>query len=332
MSNKESTVSQVNISAEEAGQRLDNFLIRWAKGVPKSHIYRIIRSGEVRVNKKRADVTTRIEEGDTIRIPPIRVASPKQVQDGQIARAQKVSNDIPILFEDEAILIVNKPSGLAVHGGSGVSLGLIEALRQARPEIKFLELVHRLDRDTSGILVLAKKRSALVALHEEIRSGKMDKRYLLVAHGHKSATARGIALKYPLLKYLLPNGERRVKVDPNGQDSHTILKVMGPVAKGKCFLGEAQLKTGRTHQIRVHLRQLGHPLVGDDKYGDQQLDKEVGAKRLMLHAYKLSFTHPRTGEKIFIECQPPFTTSRNAAGSVTGTPTADAINFQVDPL
>jgi len=305
MSTKESTVSQVMISAEEAGQRLDNFLIRWAKGVPKSHIYRIIRSGEVRVNKKRADVTTRVEEGDLIRIPPIRVASPKELHDGQIARAQKVSQDIPILYEDEALLIVDKPSGLAVHGGSGVSLGLIEVFRQARPSLKFLELVHRLDRDTSGILLLAKKRSALVALHEEIRSGKMDKRYLFVAHGQAPASPKGISLKYPLLKYLLPNGERRVKVDSQGQESHTIVRVLGPVAKGQCFLGEAQLKTGRTHQIRVHLKQMGHPLVGDDKYGDPLLDKRVGAKRLMLHAYKVTFTHPRTGQKMTIENTPP---------------------------
>jgi 23S rRNA pseudouridine955/2504/2580 synthase len=307
MPNKETTVSQVSISAEEAGQRLDNFLIKWAKGVPKSHIYRIIRSGEVRVNKKRADVTTRIVEGDVLRIPPIRVSAPKpeDLIRHNLAQSQKVTKSIPILFEDDAVLIVDKPSGLAVHGGSGVSLGLIEALRAGRPELKFLELVHRLDRDTSGILMLAKKRSALVALHEQIRAGKIDKRYLLVGHGQRPASSKGIPLKYPLLKYLLPNGERRVKVDENGQESYTILKVLGPAAEGRCILGEAQLKTGRTHQIRVHLKQFGHPLVGDEKYGDSQLDKQVGGKRLMLHAYKLIFTHPKTGEKKVIESAPP---------------------------
>lgn len=307
MSSKENTVSQVTISSEEAGQRLDNFLIKWAKGVPKTHIYRIIRSGEVRVNKKRADVTTRIAEGDILRIPPIRMSAPKPEEQNRqnIAKSQKVTKAIPVLFEDDALLIVDKPSGLAVHGGSGVSLGLIEALRNARPELKFLELVHRLDRDTSGILMLAKKRSALVALHEQIRAGKMDKRYLLVGHGQRAASQKGIPLKYPLLKYLLPNGERRVRVDENGQDSYTILKVLGPAMGGNCILGEAQLKTGRTHQIRVHLKQLGHPLVGDDKYGDAQRDKQVGGKRLMLHAYRLIFTHPKTGEKQVIESPPP---------------------------
>lgn len=299
----ESTVSQVTITAEEAGQRLDNFLIKWAKGVPKSHVYRIIRSGEVRVNKKRADVTTRIEDGDVVRIPPIRVSNPSgnQQNSATVANSQKLSKKIPILFEDEHLLIVDKPSGLAVHGGSGVSLGLIEALRHARPELKFLELVHRLDRDTSGILMLAKKRSALVALHEQIREGRMDKRYVLVVHGAMPKTARSIPIKHALQKYLLPNGERRVKVDPQGQPSHTNFRVLGWRHEGRCTVGEAQLKTGRTHQIRVHLRHLGHPLVGDDKYGDTALDKEVRAKRLMLHAHHLMFVHPKTGMKQLIE-------------------------------
>ena len=304
---KESTVSQVTISAEEAGQRLDNFLIRWAKGVPKSHIYRIIRSGEVRINKKRADVTQRLLEGDLLRIPPIRVAVPtaQSISEQTRTQSQKVVNKIPVLYEDDSILIVDKPSGLAVHGGSGVSLGLIEALRQARPEAKFLELVHRLDRDTSGILMLAKKRSALVALHEQIRSGQVDKRYTLLAHGALPKSDKPIPLKFPLLKFLLPNGERRVKVDPSGQASHSILKILGPARQDQCFVGQVQLKTGRTHQIRVHLKQYGHPIVGDDKYGDHQLDKAVGGKRLMLHAYRLIFAHPKSGEKLVIEAPIP---------------------------
>ena len=304
---KESTVSQVTISEEEAGQRLDNFLLKWAKGVPKSHIYRIIRSGEVRVNKKRPDVTTRIAVGDVIRIPPIRVSEPKPEDkiNENIANSQKINKKIPILFEDDAILIVDKPSGLAVHGGSGISLGLIEALRHARPELKFLELVHRLDRDTSGILMLAKKRSALVALHEQIRAGKIDKRYTLMGHGNLPKSSKPMPLKFPLLKYLMPNGERRVRVDEGGQECHTILRVVGPARQGLCFVGEAQLKTGRTHQIRVHLKHIGHSLVGDDKYGDSGLDKLVSAKRLMLHAHFLCFVHPKTGLKQVVECPPP---------------------------
>lgn len=301
---KESTVSQVTISSEEAGQRLDNYLIRWAKGVPKSHIYRIIRSGEVRVNKKRIDVTHRLAEGEVLRIPPIRLATPSSAQEKTAAslyQSQKVASQIPIIYEDDSLLIVDKPSGLAVHGGSGVSLGLIEALRQARPELKFLELVHRLDRDTSGILMLAKKRSALVALHEQIRNGQIDKRYILLAHGALPRSDKPIPLKYPLLKYLLPNGERRVKVDPSGQLSHTIIKILGPARQGRCFVAQVQLKTGRTHQIRVHLQHFGHFLVGDEKYGDQALDKQVGGKRLMLHAYRLIFSHPKTGEKMVVE-------------------------------
>jgi len=303
----ESTVSQITISAEEEGQRLDNFLLKWAKGVPKSHIYRIIRSGEVRVNKKRATVTTRVVDGDIIRIPPIRVAQPElQVQSDQLQfSAKKISHNLPILFEDKALLIVNKPSGLAVHGGSGVSLGLIEALRMARPELKFLELVHRLDRDTSGILILAKKRSALTALHEDIRSGLLDKRYILVAHGQFKGGLGHVSLKYPLEKYLLPNGERRVKVQDSGQPSLTIIKNLGSLHDGQCFVAEALLKTGRTHQIRVHLQYIGHPILGDDKYGLVDLDKKVGAKRLMLHAFRLVFKHPVTKEKMQIQAPLP---------------------------
>ena len=217
------------IGPEEAGQRLDNYLLRWAKGVPKSHVYRIIRSGEVRVNKKRAEPTTRLIEGDVVRVPPMRIAEPAQIAAANTAqtksRAQGYSTKMPILFEDEALLIVDKPAGLAVHGGSGISLGVIETLRITRPELKFLELVHRLDRDTSGVLLLAKKRSALVELHRQIREGQTDKRYYLLAHGEITQGAQVMQLKYPLHKYLLPNGERRVRVDPEGLPSHTALRV-----------------------------------------------------------------------------------------------------------
>ena len=201
------SVTQHIVLFEEAGQRLDNFLFRMAKGVPKTHIYRIIRSGEVRINKKRADASQKIQEGDVLRLPPMRVSEVKAPTNDFISK--KISSEITVLYEDDSILVVDKPSGIAVHGGSGVSLGLIEAMRAQRPDAKFLELVHRLDRDTSGILMLAKKRSALVHLHEQIREGKMEKRYLLMVHGALPVSNKSIALKYPLLKYLLPNGERR---------------------------------------------------------------------------------------------------------------------------
>ena len=299
------------IGPEEAGQRLDNYLLRWAKGVPKSHVYRIIRSGEVRVNKKRAEPTTRLVEGDVVRVPPVRIAEPAQMAAVNTAqtksRAQGYSDKMPILFEDEALLIVNKPAGLAVHGGSGIALGVIETLRITRPELKFLELVHRLDRDTSGVLLLAKKRSALVELHRQIREGQTDKRYYLLAHGEIEQGAQVMQLKYPLHKYLLANGERRVRVDPDGLPSHTALRVTQVFKRegAAITLAEAQLKTGRTHQIRVHLLKLGHAILGDDKYGFEHQDKLLKSKRLYLHAHLAGFTHPRTGEKMRIESPLP---------------------------
>ncbi|QWD96995.1 RluA family pseudouridine synthase [Polynucleobacter sp. MG-6-Vaara-E2] len=299
------------IGPEEAGQRLDNYLLRWAKGVPKSHVYRIIRSGEVRVNKKRAEPTTRLIEGDVVRVPPVRIAEPAQMTAVNAAqtksRAHGYSDKMPILFEDEALLIVDKPSGLAVHGGSGIALGVIETLRITRPELKFLELVHRLDRDTSGVLLLAKKRSALVELHRQIREGQTDKRYYLLAHGEIQQGAQVMQLKYPLHKYLLANGERRVRVDPEGLPSHTALRVTKTMKRedAAITLAEAQLKTGRTHQIRVHLQKLGHAILGDDKYGFEDLDKVIKSKRLYLHAHLAGFTHPRTGEKMRIESPLP---------------------------
>ena len=299
------------IGPEEAGQRLDNYLLRWAKGVPKSHVYRIIRSGEVRVNKKRAEPTTRLIEGDIVRVPPIRIAEPAQMAAANTAqtqsRAQGYSDKMPILFEDEALLIVDKPAGLAVHGGSGIALGVIETLRITRPELKFLELVHRLDRDTSGVLLLAKKRSALVELHRQIREGQTDKRYYLLAHGEIKQGAGVMQLKFPLHKYLLANGERRVRVDPEGLPSHTALRVTKALQRDgvAITLAEAQLKTGRTHQIRVHLQKLGHAILGDDKYGYADQDKAIKSKRLYLHAHLAGFTHPRTGEKMRIESPLP---------------------------
>jgi len=305
------TVLLQTIGPEEAGQRLDNYLLRWAKGVPKSHVYRIIRSGEVRVNKKRAEPTTRLVEGDVVRVPPVRLAEPAQMAAVNSAhtksRAHGYSDKMPILFEDEALLIVDKPPGLAVHGGSGIALGVIETLRITRPELKFLELVHRLDRDTSGVLLLAKKRSALVELHRQIREGQTDKRYYLLAHGEIAQGAQVMQLKYPLHKYLLANGERRVRVDPEGLLSHTALRVTKTMKRDEVAitLAEAQLKTGRTHQIRVHLQKLGHAILGDDKYGFEDQDKLIKSKRLYLHAHLAGFTHPRTGEKMRIESPLP---------------------------
>ena len=223
------------------------------------------------------------------------------------SRARGYSDKMPILFEDEALLIVDKPAGLAVHGGSGIALGVIETLRITRPELKFLELVHRLDRDTSGVLLLAKKRSALVELHRQIREGQTDKRYYLLAHGEIKQGASVMQLKFPLHKYLLANGERRVRVDPEGLPSHTALRVTKIMQRDgvAITLAEAQLKTGRTHQIRVHLQKLGHAILGDDKYGYEDQDKSIKSKRLYLHAHLAGFTHPRTGEKMRIESPLP---------------------------
>lgn len=298
------SVTQRIVLSEEAGQRLDNYLFRTIKGVPKTHIYRIIRSGEVRVNKKRGKASQKLMEGDVLRLPPMRVAESKKSVDSYISK--KMVQNIDVLYEDDSILLVNKPSGMAVHGGSGVSLGVIEAMRAERPQSKFLELVHRLDRDTSGLLLLAKKRSALVHLHEQIRSGATDKRYYLLVHGDLEPSSRSVALKYPLQKYVLPNGERRVEVSKaDGLPSHTNIRVLESYRNGAIALLEAQLKTGRTHQIRVHMQTYGHPILGDDKYGDSELDKVLRPKRLMLHAHYLSFVHPKTEEKLVFDLPLP---------------------------
>lgn len=289
------------IGPEEAGQRIDNFLLRLCKGVPKSHIYQVLRSGQVRVNKGRIDQTYRLVEGDTVRVPPIRVA-------------ERPANHVPaaefsILLEDEHLLVIDKPAGVAVHGGSGISHGVIEQLRAARPQAKFLELVHRLDRETSGILMLAKKRSALVAMHEQIRTGRMDKRYLALVHGDWQHRRQHV--KLPLFKYTTPDGERRVRVQSDGQASHTIFNLLRKY--GEFALLEAELKTGRTHQIRVHLAASGFPIVGDEKYGDFAFNRSLhksepgraALKRMFLHAWRLRFEHPASGEETAIEAALP---------------------------
>lgn len=289
------------ISADDAGQRLDNYLIRVCKGVPKSHLYRILRSGEVRVNSKRVDATYRLKPNDQIRIPPIRLAE-RPVSEMVENAKQRV--DLPILYEDDAMLVVDKPVGVAVHGGSGVSFGVIESLRAQRPQARFLELAHRLDRETSGILLIGKKRSALTALHDMFReAGQVaDKRYLVLVAGRWMNETQHA--RQPLFKYLTEAGERRVRVSSEGKDAHTVFRLL---ARWPQFsLLEAQLKTGRTHQIRVHLAHLGFPILGDEKYGDFNLNRELtrlGLKRMALHAHTLKCPHPLTGESMLF-CAP----------------------------
>ncbi len=295
----------VTIGPDDAGQRIDNFLLRICKGVPKSHVYQVLRSGQVRVNKGRIAQTYRLEEGDLVRVPPMRMAQPTAAAEGRAPAAE-----FPVLFEDDAILIIDKPAGVAVHGGSGVSFGVIEQLRAARPQAKFLELVHRLDRETSGVLVLAKKRSALVNLHEQIRDGGgMDKRYLTLVHGDWQNKRQHV--KLPLFKYTAADGERRVKVQSDGLASHTVFNLLRKY--GEYALLEAELKTGRTHQIRVHAASSGFPIVGDEKYGDFALNKRLqkagdghaAFRRMFLHAFRLTFTHPLTGEQVSVEAPLP---------------------------
>jgi 23S rRNA pseudouridine955/2504/2580 synthase len=291
------SVTLVEIDEGSCEQRIDNFLCKHLKGVPKSHIYRILRSGEVRVNKKRIDQTYRLQMGDQVRIPPVRVAEPEQ-------REYVPAVEFPVLYEDDALLIINKPSGTAVHGGSGVSFGVIEQLRSARPQAKFLELVHRLDRETSGVLLLAKKRSALVAMHEIMREGNSDKRYFALVLGQWKNVKQHV--KLPLHKFDTPQGEKRVMVREDGMASHTIFTLQK--AWASFTLLEAQLKTGRTHQIRVHLSHLGFPIAGDDKYGDFARNKELmkqGLKRMFLHAHSIAFKHPLTAEPMSITAPLP---------------------------
>ncbi|MFA7243422.1 MAG: RluA family pseudouridine synthase [Sulfuricellaceae bacterium] len=298
------SVTWLNIDESSEGQRIDNFLAKHLKGVPKSHLYRILRSGEVRVDKKRVDATHRLRLGEVLRLPPVRVGARPETAQAPIPTASRL---VPrIIYQDEALLVIDKPSGMAVHGGSGVSRGVIEQLRLELPDAKFLELAHRLDRETSGVLLLAKKRSALVELHSMMRDGahKMDKRYLALVNG-KWLNARQ-SIRFPLLKFHTAEGERRVAVSPEGQTAHTIfnLKKTWP---GFSLL-EAELKTGRTHQIRVHLAHSGFPIAGDDKYGDFALHRELhkrGLKRMFLHAYKITLRHPLSGEQLVLEAPLP---------------------------
>ena len=292
------------VDEESAGQRLDNFLMRHLKGVPKTHVYRIIRSGEVRINKGRCSADSRVEAGDEIRVPPVRISDKVLEKAARPAPAR----EFPPLLEDEHLLAIDKPAGVAVHGGSGVSFGVIEQLRQARPQAKLLELVHRLDRETSGILLVAKKRSALKHLQDQFRERETGKTYLALVQGDWPARLK--VIDQPLHKYLLPDGERRVKVttvdDPDGMRSITLVKVAQRLQG--CTLLEVTIKTGRTHQIRVHLASNGHPIAGDDKYGDFDWNKALqkqGLKRMFLHAWRLQFNHPASGERVALQAELP---------------------------
>ncbi len=289
-------VTWLEVGEEAAAQRIDNFLLRHLKGVPKSHVYRVLRSGEVRVNSGRVKPEYRLQVGDRVRVPPVRVSEKETRTAKPLA--------LPVVFEDAALLVIDKPSGVAVHGGSGVSFGVIESLRAERPQAKFLELAHRLDRDTSGLLIVCKKRSALVELHRMLREGEVDKRYLTVVKG---AWERGEAeLRESLHKYVTAQGERRVAVQEGGQVAVTKVKPL-KVHENFSFL-ELRLLTGRTHQIRVHLAHAGHPVLGDDKYGDFELNKVLakeGVKRLFLHAARLSFEHPLEKRKLKFDAKTP---------------------------
>ena len=294
------TVTRHRIDPEAAGQRIDNYLVKILKGVPKSHVYRILRSGEVRVNRGRIGPDYRLRPGDELRLPPVRVAErPLRRAPPPDARLEQA-----ILFEDEHLLALNKPSGMAVHGGSGVSFGVIEQLRAQRPQARFLELVHRLDRDTSGVLLLAKKRRALTTLHAALRTGRVKKYYLTLVSGKWRGPRQSVRLN--LHKYVLASGERRVAVTAAGQEAHTVFQL--EQAWREFSLLRAELKTGRTHQIRVHLAHLGLPIAGDDKYGDFELNKrlaQAGLKRMFLHASRVGFEHPATGSMLTLDAPLP---------------------------
>ena len=302
-------VLRLTVDADSGGQRLDNYLLRHLKGVPKTHVYRIIRSGEVRLNKGRAAADTRVSEGDVVRVPPVRVAAPAP----HLAERAAPAREFPILLEDEQLIAIDKPAGVAVHGGSGVSFGVIEQLRQARGYgqpggLRFLELVHRLDRETSGILLLAKRRSALKHLQDQFRERQTGKTYLALVLGEWPAARR--VIDAPLHKYLLADGERRVRVvapdDPDGMRAITLVKVRQRLAA--FTLLEVTIKTGRTHQIRVHLAAQGHPIAGDDKYGDFERNKALqkqGLRRMFLHAWRLQFSHPERAERIELQAALP---------------------------
>lgn len=296
-----SSAKNVSISADIASQRIDNFLRTQLKGVPKSLLYRLLRQGVVRVNGKRIKADYKLCAGDEVRLPPIRTSGRQTA--GVSPNLRKVAAlQQAIIYEDDYLLVLNKPTGMAVHGGSGLSFGVIEGLRALRPQAHFLELVHRLDRDTSGLLLVAKKRSALRALHEQLRDKQMQKDYLALVHGHWPAQLK--LIQAALLKNILQSGERHVLVSPDGKPSQTRFHVEERFACATLL--RCTPITGRTHQIRVHTRHSGHPIAFDPRYGDQQRDQKLadtGLHRLFLHATALRFSHPHSGETLSLEAE-----------------------------
>ncbi|MDE2388155.1 MAG: RluA family pseudouridine synthase [Betaproteobacteria bacterium] len=305
-------VSKECVGEEENDQRIDNFLFRRFRNVPKSHMYQLLRSGQVRVNGKRIVASYRLQTGDMIRIPPVKVTEKNPSR--QITNTPVNFFAFTVLYEDDAILVIDKPGGMAVHGGSGINFGVIEQLRVQNPTWKFLELVHRLDRETSGVLLLAKKRSALVELHRQIREGLMEKHYLTMVKGKWRNTKQHV--KLALDKYVTATGERRVMVatgahkDSKPMQSHTIFTLQKSWQNFNLL--DAEIKTGRTHQIRVHLAHLGFPIIGDDKYGDFDLNKQLARSgvqnkltRMFLHAHTVGITHPLSGIRMQLQAPLP---------------------------
>jgi len=289
-------VQWVEVTHAHEGQRLDNFLIWLCKGVPKSHLYKAVRGGEVRINRGRCQVDYRLKVGDVVRVPPLRM--------GEKTVRTVPAQSFPVIYEDDSLVVIDKPAGTAVHGGSGVSFGVIESMRAARQEPEFLELVHRLDRDTSGLLMLAKRRQVLVKLHALLREGGVNKRYLALIQGRIANDRQHI--RASLTKWTTVSGERRVKVDPDGQNAHTIVTCVERFADYS--LVEAELRTGRTHQIRVHLASIGHPIVGDEKYGSdaiRDIFRAQGLNRMYLHAHTLALPHPGNGQTISLLARLP---------------------------
>jgi 23S rRNA pseudouridine955/2504/2580 synthase len=287
-------VRHVEVGPGEDGQRIDNFLLRVLKGVPRSHVYRLLRRGEVRINGRRAKAERRLAQGDVVRLPPVRMAAEEGPK--QVPATLRAAVRAAIVYEDERILALDKPAGLAAHGGSGLAFGAIETLRADRPGAE-LELVHRLDRDTSGVLVVAKDRGSLRILHALLRDGKMSKRYLALVGGRWTLGRKRIDA--PLKTNLKQGGERVVKVHVEGKDAASTFKPLRPFG-ARATLVEVEIHTGRTHQIRVHAAYAGHPVAGDEKYGDREFNarmKAAGLRRMFLHAQEMSFTWPDTGSK-----------------------------------
>lgn len=294
---KKPSVRNITVDSGQEGQRIDNFLLGFLKGVPRSYIYRILRSGEVRINKGRVKVGYRLRIGDRVRIPPVRMSERPQPRPA----ARLLERLEPkILYEDDRLLVLNKPSGLAVHGGSGIHFGVIEAMRLLRPDQRQLELVHRLDRDTSGCLLIAKRRSALRTLHELLRNNRVDKRYLALLAGHWSQDR--VEVNAPLRKNTLKSGERIVRVDPSGKPALTRFQIRQRFADS--MLAAVKLLTGRTHQIRVHAAYQGSPILGDEKYGDELANRRMrnlGVKRLFLHAESIGFHWPGEERELVVK-------------------------------